>query len=83
MSSISINDLARNSSLDSRAMSAVRGGSGFGPPDITVNVAVNQQLAQFQKIGVNVLNGNGVIGAGFGGHDVAQAAAEWAANRAD
>jgi hypothetical protein len=82
MSSISINDLACNTSLDSRAMSAVRGGSGFGPPDVTVNVAVNQKFAHLQQISVDVLNGNGVIGAGFGGIDVAKAAAEWS-NRAD
>jgi hypothetical protein len=79
MSSIVIRDLARSTAMDRRAMSAVRGGSGFGPP-ITVNVAVNQQLAQFQQIGVNVLNNNGVIGAGLVGPDLKQAAAEWTAN---
>jgi hypothetical protein len=84
MSSISINDLAHSTTLDSRDLAAVRGGSGFASPEINVNVAVTQQLAQFQKIGVNVLNGNGVIGAGlgFGDHDLALAAEEWKANRA-
>jgi hypothetical protein len=80
MSSIVIRDLARSTAMDSRAMSAVRGGSGFGPP-INVNVEVNQQIGQFQQIGVNVLNNNGVIGAGFVGPDLKLAAAEWAANR--
>lgn len=81
MSSIVIRDLARSTAMDSRAMSAVRGGSGFGPP-INVNVEVSQQIGQFQQIGVNVLNNNGVIGAGFVGPDLKLAAAEWTANRA-
>jgi hypothetical protein len=66
MSSIAIHDLAHRSELDSQAMSAIQGGSAFGK-DVNVTVNVNQQLAQFQQIGVNVLNNNGVIGAGFAG----------------
>jgi hypothetical protein len=81
MSSIVIRDLARNAAMDSRAMSAVRGGTARGP-NINVNVAVSQQIGQFQQIGVNVLNNNGVIGAGFVGPDLKLAAAEWAENRA-
>lgn len=81
MSSIVIQDLAHNAALDSRAMSAVRGGSSFGP-DVNVNVNLNQQIGQFQQIGINVLNNNGVIGAGFVGPDVNVAAALWAENRA-
>jgi hypothetical protein len=81
MSSIIIRDLARNTAMDSRAMSAVRGGTALRP-DINVNVAVSQQIGQFQQIGVNVLNNNGVIGAGFVGPDLKLAAAEWAENRA-
>lgn len=81
MSSIIIRDLARNSAMDSRAMAAVRGGSALRP-DINVNVALNQQIGQFQQIGVNVLNNNGVIGAGFVGPDIKLAAAQWAENRA-
>ena len=65
MSTITIHDLAHRNELDSRELSAVQGGyAGLGK-DINVNVNVNQQLAQFQQIGVNVLNNNGVIGAGF------------------
>jgi len=74
MSSIAIHDLAHSAAIDSQAMSAVRGGYAFGK-DVNVNVNVNQQLAQFQQIGVNVLNNNGVIGAGFRGPDIDVAAA--------
>jgi hypothetical protein len=66
MSTIAIHDLAHRNELDHQAMSAVQGGSAFGK-DVNVTVNVNQQLAQFQQIGVNVLNNNGVIGAGFTG----------------
>jgi hypothetical protein len=80
MSSIVIRDLARSTALDSRAMSAVRGGISL-VPGVNVNVAINQQIGQFQQIGVNVLNNNSVIGAGFPGLDLGQEAAEWTANR--
>ena len=80
MSSILIRDLARSTALDSRAMSAVRGGTALAP-GVNVNVAINQQIGQFQQIGVNVLNNNGVIGAGFVGPDLKLAAAEWTENR--
>ena len=81
MSSIVIKDLARSAALDQRAMSAIRGGNAFGK-DVNVNVNVNQQIAQFQQIGVNVLNNNGVIGAGFKGPDIDLAASLWARNNA-
>jgi hypothetical protein len=82
MASIAIDDLAHASELDTQAMAAVRGGSGFGGfgSDVNVNVNVNQQIGQFQQIGVNVLNGNGVIGAGFKGPDIDLAAALRAKN---
>jgi hypothetical protein len=80
MSSIVIRDLARNAAMDSRAMSAVRG--GLGPASaVNVNVTVSQQIGQFQQIGVNVLNNNAVIGAGFVAPDLKLAAAQWTANR--
>jgi hypothetical protein len=79
MPSIEIHDMARNHALDKRAMSAVRGGASFGP-DINVNVTLAQQIGQFQQIGVNVLNNNGVIGAGFGGADFCKAASQWTQN---
>jgi hypothetical protein len=81
MSSIAIHDLAHRNELDSQAMTSVRGGyAGLGK-DINVNVNINQQLAQFQQIGVNVLNNNGVIGAGFVGPDIDVAAALKGANK--
>ena len=82
MSSIAIHDLAHRNELDSQQMSAIQGGSGsaFGK-DVNVTVNVNQQLAQFQQIGVNVLNNNGVIGAGFVGPDIDVAAALKGANK--
>jgi hypothetical protein len=66
MSTITVRDLDQTRELDHSAMSAVRGGS-FGlselrGPFANVNVAVNQNIVQLQNIGVNVLNGNGVIG---------------------
>lgn len=79
MSSIEIHDLARTHALDKRAMSAVRGGASFGP-DINVNVTLAQQIGQFQQIGVNVLNNNGVIGAGFAGTNFGAAASQWTQN---
>jgi hypothetical protein len=81
MSSIVIRDLARSTAMDSRAMSAVRGGVAL-VPGINVNVDVNQQIGQFQQIGISVLNNNGVIGAGFVGPDLNLAAKEWVENRA-
>jgi hypothetical protein len=82
MSNITIHDLARSAALDKQAMTAVRGGMAALGKDINVNVNVNQQLGQFQQIGVNVLNNNGVIGAGFAGPDVQLAASLWGANHA-
>ena len=80
MSSIAIKDLAHSAELDSQAMSSVRGGSAFGK-DVNVNVNIDQQIGQFQQIGINVLNNNGVIGSGFTGPDIDVAAALWAENK--
>ena len=80
MSSIAIKDLAHSAELDSQAMSSVRGGSAFGK-DVNVHVNVDQQIGQFQQIGINVLNNNGVIGSGFTGPDIDVAAALWAENK--
>jgi hypothetical protein len=81
MSSIVIRDLACSTAMDSRAMSAIRGGTA-PTPNINVNVSVSQQIGQFQQIGVNVLNNNGVIGAGFVGPHFKLSATQWAENRA-
>lgn len=83
MSSIVVQDLAHSAALDPQAMSAVRGGTNFGAglgKDINVEVNVNQQIGQFQQIGVNVLNGNGVIGAPIDIGDVKVPAKLWAEN---
>ena len=66
MPSILIYDLQRSTKLDKHAMCAVRGGFGF-IPNAQVNLNVNQQIFQFQQIGVSVLNNNGTIGDGFVG----------------
>jgi hypothetical protein len=83
MSSIAIADLAHSTELDSRAMGRVLGGSSPFGKDVNVNVEVNQQIGQFQQIGINVLNNNGVIGAGFKGPDIDVAAALWAQNKVE
>lgn len=81
MSSIQIHDLAHASRLDRKAMAAVRGGI-LGAPNVNVNIALNQQIAQFQDIGVNVLNNNGVIGAGSTGPSIELSPLQWAKNEA-
>lgn len=70
MSSITISNLAHDTELDSQAMSAIQGGTnswlqGLGPL-ANVNVGVNQNISQFQKVDVNTLNNVGSIGPGFG-----------------
>ena len=69
MSSITIQDLAKDDALDRKAMSSIRGGNswlrGLGPV-ANVNVGVNQNIVQLQNIEVSALNNVGVIGAGFG-----------------
>jgi hypothetical protein len=81
MKTLIIKDLARTEQLDGKAMAAVRGGTGL-MPDVSVNVALNQQFAQVQQVGVSVLNNNGVIGAAFGGLDMQYAADEWKSSHA-
>jgi hypothetical protein len=76
-----IGDLAHSASLNHRAMTGVRGGSAGGP-DVKVNVTLNQQIAQFQDISVNVLNNNGVIGAGFTAPNISLSPEQWAKNEA-
>jgi predicted ATPase len=82
MSSIMIRDLAHSASLDRHAMAAVRGGTSWGQPDVTVNVNLKQQIAQVQDIDLNVLNNNGVIGAGFSGPTIKLSPEQWAKNEA-
>lgn len=79
---IIINDLAHTRRLDRRALATVRGGAGW-TPDVNVNVSVMQQIAQFQQIGINVLNNNGIIGAGFAAPAMSLAPQQWARNHAE
>jgi hypothetical protein len=81
MPSIVIQDLTRAHELDSRAMSTVRGGTAVGP-NVNVNVNLDQKIGQFQNIQVAVLNGNGVIGAGFTAPQLDLSPTQWAMNSA-
>jgi hypothetical protein len=85
MPSILIQDLACTRELDKRSMSAIRGGSAPGPsfgPNVNVNINLDQRISQAQDIKLNVLNNNGVIGAGFTGPDVTLSPLQWATNNA-
>lgn len=69
MSSIKISNLKQDQVLDRKAMSVIRGGSnswlqGLGPL-ANVQVGVNQNITQFQRVDVNALNNIGIIGSGF------------------
>ena len=82
MSTIIIRDLAQqHRELDHKAMSAVHGGNswlaGLGPV-ANVNVGVNQNIIQVQRIEVNALNNVGVIGAGFGPLSLNVSPTQWA-----
>jgi len=78
MSSLKISDLTQSQDLDHKAMAEVRGGTGSGlnpaggnswlnglGPVANVNVGINQNITQLQKVDVNALNNVGVIGSGF------------------
>lgn len=81
MSTIAIRDLHNSTEMDRQEMGAVRGGFAWDP-DVKVNLNVNQSIAQLQDIKLNVLNGNGVIGAGFTGPTVNLGATQKAFNNA-
>ncbi|MGZ5198811.1 MAG: hypothetical protein ACXWC4_03490 [Telluria sp.] len=80
MSSIIIQDLASKRELDTGAMTRARG--GFAMPNVNVNVNLDQKIGQFQNIQVNVLNNNGVIGAGFTAPSLSLSPVQWGANNA-
>jgi hypothetical protein len=82
MPSIMIQDLARSRELDPHAMTAVRGGMAAWGPNVNVNVNLDQKIGQFQAVQVNVLNGNGVIGAGFTAPELGVSPTQWAVNSA-
>ncbi len=74
MSTITIANLAQDSSLDRDARCAIHGGgggnswlAGLGPlANVNVDVGVSQTITQLQKVDVNTLNNVGSIGPGFG-----------------
>jgi hypothetical protein len=80
MTAIVIQDLATRHTLDSSAMARVRG--GIAMPNVNVNVNLDQKIGQFQNIQVNVLNNNGVIGAGFTAPSLALNPVQWGRNDA-
>jgi hypothetical protein len=79
MPTILIQDLGCNRELDRHALRTVRGGFG---PNVNVNINLDQKIGQFQDIKVNVLNNNGVIGAGFQGPSISLSPGQWATNQA-
>lgn len=81
MSSIIIKDLAASQDLGRGAMARVKGGSIWAS-GVNVNIDVRQQIGQFQDVRVNVLNGNGIIGAGFQAPSLAVSPTQWATNTA-
>jgi len=66
MPTITVQDLPCSTELSQQEMGEVRGGYAF-PPNVNVNLNVNQQIFQAQDIDINVLNNNGTIGYGFKG----------------
>ena len=69
MSSLKIQDLSKSMELDGKSMALVRGGAAPVLADFgkfaNVNININQDIAQLQKVEVNALNNIGVIGSGF------------------
>jgi hypothetical protein len=63
MSSLTIRNLERSAELDRKAMSAVRGGAGFGSPEVQVYVPININQANNLAQTTSVLN-NSTIGVG-------------------
>ncbi len=70
MAQLTIRDLEHSAELDAQARSEVRGGGswldGLGPV-ANVDIDIEQNIIQLQKINVNALNDVGVIGPSFGG----------------
>lgn len=81
MSNLMIRDLDTSRDLDTKAMSAVRGGNswlaGLGPV-ANVNIDLDQNITQLQNIEVNALNNIGAIGPGFGPFKLGINPVQWA-----
>jgi hypothetical protein len=80
MSTIHIQDLSASHALDRHAMAGLRG--GIAMPNVNVNLNLDQKIGQFQNIQVDVLNNNGVIGAGFTAPRLALSPTQWGVNDA-
>ena len=80
MSSLTIANLERSTDLDRKAMSAVRGGAGFGSPDVQVYVPININQTNNLAQTTSVLN-NSVVGVGGSALSGINVSPElWAAN---
>jgi hypothetical protein len=65
---LTVTDLPASAELDSQAMAAVSGGRSLGSlgPFADIDVNINQEIGQFQKIDIKLLNDIGVLGADLG-----------------
>jgi hypothetical protein len=79
MSSITIRNLVPVQELDRKAMSAIRGGTGFGSPDIKIFVPINVSQANNMAQTTSVLN-NSIIGAGAVIPGLSVNPSQWAMN---
>jgi hypothetical protein len=79
MSSLTIRNLERSTDLDRKAMSAVRGGTGFGSPNISVYVPINISQENNLSQNTSVLN-HSVIGAGAAIPGLHVSPTQWAMN---
>jgi hypothetical protein len=62
MSSIAIRNLAPATELDHKAMSSIRGGAGFGSPEVNVFVPISLNQTNNMVQNTSVLN-NSIVGA--------------------
>lgn len=79
MSTIQIRNLEHGKELDRHAMSAIRGGAGFGSPDISIYVPINVSQQNNMAQNTSVLN-NSIIGAGTSLPGLNVSPAQWAMN---
>jgi|GEM_PF-810055 len=81
---LSIKDLPESQELDRQALTEVSGGyfvpSAFA--DVDVNIAIDQEINQFQNVQVSALNNIGVLGADLGPLNFNVSPSQWAANYA-
>ena len=81
---LSIKDLPESRELDHQALADVSGGY-FSPSafaDVDINIAIDQDINQFQNVQVSALNNIGVLGADLGPLNFNVSPSQWAANYA-